>query len=110
MQMRRGRFGAFLGCSRYPDCKHIKRIEQSTGVKCPKCGEGDLVTRRSKKGKTFYGCNKYPDCDFVAWEKPHAVPCPECGALLTGAGATLTCTSCKKKFPREVIEAAAAKD
>lgn len=108
MQMRRGRFGAFLGCSRYPDCKYIKRIEQSTGVKCPKCGEGDLVARRSKKGKTFYGCNKYPDCDFVAWEKPHPVPCPECGGLLAGAGATLTCTECKKKFPREAVEKAPA--
>jgi len=105
--LRRGRFGPFLGCSRYPECKYIKRIEQTTGVVCPKCREGELVTRKSKKRKTFYGCNRYPDCDFVAWEKPSAFPCPTCGGLLTGAGATLTCQEDKShKFPREAVEKA----
>ncbi len=107
MVLKRGRFGPFMGCSGYPECRNIKRIEQSTGIKCPKCDEGELSVRKTKRGKTFYGCTKYPVCDFVVWEKPHPLPCPDCAGVLTGAGATLTCSSCKKKFPREQIEAGA---
>ncbi|MEI7890669.1 MAG: type I DNA topoisomerase [bacterium] len=78
MQVKRGRFGAFLGCSGYPECKNIMKIEQKTGIKCPKCLEGDVIARKSKKGKMFYGCNKYPDCDFVMWNKPTGEMCPMC--------------------------------
>jgi len=78
MQVKRGRFGAFLGCSGYPECKNIMKIEQKTGIKCPKCKEGDIIARKSKKGKMFYGCNKYPDCDFVMWNKPTGEMCPMC--------------------------------
>ena len=78
MVVKRGRFGAFLGCSGYPECKNIMKIEQKTGIKCPKCGEGDIIARKSKKGKMFYGCNKYPDCDFVMWNKPTGEMCPMC--------------------------------
>lgn len=82
MVVKRGRFGAFLGCSKYPECKNIMKIEQKTGLKCPKCKVGDVVARKSKKGKMFYGCNKYPDCDFVMWNKPTGELCPDCGQPL----------------------------
>ena len=72
-----GRFGEFTACSNYPTCKYVK--QKTIGVKCPECGEGEIIERRSKRGKTFYGCNRYPDCKFVAWSKPMAEKCPECG-------------------------------
>jgi DNA topoisomerase-1 len=76
--MKFGRFGEFTACSNYPTCKYVK--QKTIGVKCPECSEGDIIERRSKKGKTFYGCNRYPDCTFVAWGKPVAEKCPECGS------------------------------
>ncbi|MFA5061546.1 MAG: type I DNA topoisomerase [Patescibacteria group bacterium] len=78
MVMRHGRFGPFLGCSAYPKCKNIKNIEVKINMKCPKCGQGDLVEKRTKRGKPFYGCNRYPDCDFALWEKPTGEMCTEC--------------------------------
>lgn len=70
MIVKRGKYGAFLGCSRYPECKGIKKIENKIGMKCPKCSEGEVIIKKSKRGKTFYGCNQYPKCDFVSWTKP----------------------------------------
>ena len=80
MAVRHGRFGAFLACTGYPECKHTRPILQKTGVLCPRCG-GELVVRRSRRGRTFYGCARYPDCDFVAWQRPVG-PCPVCGDLM----------------------------
>lgn len=69
-----GRFGEFIACSGYPDCKYTRNIVRTTGVKCPKCGEGELVKRKTSKGRfkgrVFYGCGRYPDCDYVTWENP----------------------------------------
>jgi DNA topoisomerase-1 len=73
-----GRFGEFTACSNYPECKYVKH--KSIGVPCPNCNEGEIVERRSKRGKTFYGCSRYPECDFVAWGKPLPEKCPECGS------------------------------
>jgi DNA topoisomerase I len=74
-----GRFGLFTSCSNYPKCKYIK--PKTVGVPCPKSGcGGELIERRSKRGKVFYGCSKYPDCDFVLWNKPVPEQCPSCGA------------------------------
>lgn len=74
--IKRGRFGEFIACSGYPDCKYTRRIVKTTGIKCPKCGEGELIRRKAGKGKAkgrfFYGCSRYPDCDFVSWKKPNA--------------------------------------
>ena len=75
--LKSGRFGEFTACSNYPTCKYVK--QKTIGVKCPECSEGEVVERRSRKGKTFYGCNRYPDCKFVAWGKPVPEKCPECG-------------------------------
>ncbi len=85
MTVKRGRFGAFLGCSGYPECKNIMNIEKKSGVKCPKCKVGDIIERKSKKGKMFYGCNKYPACDFVMWNKPTGEMCPMCAQPLAFA-------------------------
>jgi DNA topoisomerase-1 len=77
--IKHGRFGEFTACTRYPECKYIKH--KSTGVKCPKDGDklGEVVERKSKRGKTFFGCSNYPDCDFVLWNRPVNEPCPKCG-------------------------------
>ncbi|MFZ2226595.1 MAG: type I DNA topoisomerase [Candidatus Moraniibacteriota bacterium] len=85
MAVKKGKFGTFLGCSNYPTCKNIKRIENKTGVKCPKCKTGDIVERKSKRGRSFYGCNTYPACDFSLWTKPTGDACPKCNSLLVFA-------------------------
>jgi DNA topoisomerase I len=76
--LKTGRYGEFTACSNYPECKYVK--QKTIGVKCPECSEGEIVERRSKRGKTFYGCNRWPDCNFVAWGKPVPEKCPECGS------------------------------
>jgi DNA topoisomerase-1 len=78
LALKTGRFGEFTACSNYPTCKYVK--QKTIGVKCPECSEGEISERRSRKGKTFYGCNRYPDCKFVAWAKPVAEKCPQCGS------------------------------
>src|SRR3954451_24553149 len=81
---KRVRYGPFVGCSGYPDCKYIKKDPpKGTGVTCPKCKQGELVTKRSRRGKVFYSCNRYPDCDMAVWSMPLPDPCPHCGGLLT---------------------------
>jgi DNA topoisomerase-1 len=102
-----GRFGEFVACGNYPKCKYVK--QKTIGVKCPNCSEGEIIERRSKRGKTFYGCNRYPECDFVAWGKPIAEKCPDCGGgyliekyLKSGAFAQCPNGECKFKKPLEV--------
>ena len=74
LAVKSGRFGEFIACTGYPECKYTRNIVRTTGIKCPKCGEGELVRRRAAKGKVkgriFYGCTRYPDCDFISWKKP----------------------------------------
>lgn len=101
MVVKRGKYGAFLGCSNYPNCKNIKKIEQKTGITCPKCEKGEIVARRSKRGRTFYGCNTYPNCDFALWSKPTGEKCPQCGSLLVfGAKGKVNCSSKECKFEK----------
>jgi len=102
MIVKGGRFGAFLGCSNYPTCKNTKPI--SMGIKCPKCKEGDLIERKTKKGKrTFYGCSKYPNCDFASWDKPVAQACTSCGneyivvKYSQTKGEYMICPACKQE-------------
>jgi DNA topoisomerase-1 len=78
MVIKTGRFGRFMSCTGYPECKTTKPILKDTGVKCPKCG-GIVAERKSRKGRTFYGCANYPACDFVSWDKVAAQPCAVCG-------------------------------
>ena len=78
--IKQGRFGEFTACTKYPECKYVKH--KTTGVTCPKDGDkgGEIVERKSRRGKVFFGCSNYPDCDFVLWNRPHADTCPKCGA------------------------------
>jgi len=95
MAIKHGRFGEFLACSGYPECKNTKPILKKLDVKCPVCGK-DLVIRRGKSGKMFYGCSGYPDCSQVYWYRPVDKKCPKCGSLLVqrkGKGHTLTCSN-----------------
>jgi len=80
MVLKHGKFGSFLACSAYPECKTTKPVAQAAAIACPKCGEGHVTMRRSKKGRNFFGCDRYPACDFVTWDRPVARPCPLCGA------------------------------
>jgi len=103
-----GRFGEFVACSNYPKCKYVK--QKTIGVPCPNCSQGEIVERRSKRGKTFYGCNRYPECDFVAWGKPISEKCPECGSsyliekfLKAGPVAQCPNAECKYKHPLEAL-------
>jgi DNA topoisomerase-1 len=82
MVIKIGRYGKFLACSGYPDCKNTKPIEKSLGIKCPKCGKGELTERWTKTRKIFYGCNQFPKCDFALWDLPINKKCPKCGSLL----------------------------
>lgn len=77
-----GKFGRFLACSNFPDCKNTKPITVGTGVTCPKCKEGEIVQRKSKRGRVFYGCERYPKCDFTAWDKPINEFCDTCGSIM----------------------------
>jgi len=89
-----GRYGKFLACSGYPECKFTKPFQIKIGVKCPQCG-GELVEKVSKKRRTFYGCGSYPECQFASYFKPLPQPCPKCGGLLTlYRGKWSKCTKC----------------
>ncbi|PIY62778.1 type I DNA topoisomerase [Candidatus Uhrbacteria bacterium CG_4_10_14_0_8_um_filter_58_22] len=85
MIVKRGRFGPFLSCSGYPKCKTIKSIQKKVGVNCPQCGEGEIVEKKTRKGKTFYACSGYPKCDFALWSRPTGDTCPKCKQLMVMA-------------------------
>ena len=107
MVIKYGRFGKFLACSNYPECKNTKPILKEIGVKCPHCKDGEVVERKTKKFRTFYGCNTFPECRFVSWDKPTGESCPECGEFLvekkTKKEHSIKCSSktCKYKRPIE---------
>jgi DNA topoisomerase-1 len=93
---RSGRFGPFLGCSDYPKCQGIKNLDEQVYGTCPQCNQGQITSKRTRRGKTFYGCNRYPDCDFAVWQAPLETPCPNCKGLLVPdkSGKTATCAAC----------------
>lgn len=93
--VRKGKFGEFVACSNYPECKYIKKEEKVKTVicKCPKC-EGDIVEKKTRRGKIFYGCDKYPKCDIALWDKPTGDTCPECGSLLVEKKDEIKCSNC----------------
>ncbi len=105
--VKQSRFGTFIGCSNYPTCKYTKSVEVSSGVKCPNCDKGDLVKKRSKRGKVFWGCNNYPACKTAFWDEPTGEKCPDCGHLLLEKKDGLKCSSCD--FTKEAAEPAVAK-
>jgi DNA topoisomerase-1 len=98
MVVKYGRYGKFLACSSYPECKNTKPFLIKTGVDCPECEDGEVIERTSKKGRTFYGCSNYPDCNFMTWNKPVEKKCPECGGVMVekttkAKGKHLKCTN-----------------
>ncbi len=105
MVIKTGRFGEFLACTRYPKCKHTRPVP--LGIKCPKCGIGDLAERRTRKGRNFFGCLRYPDCDYSVWNKPVATACPSCGFVgmemkrTKEAGVVQKCLKCGHEVPVE---------
>lgn len=79
--MKHGKYGKFIGCGAYPKCRYIESLErlQDTGVTCPKCDQGTLLKKKSRRGKIFFSCATYPKCDYAVWNQPLAEPCPRCG-------------------------------
>ncbi|MGD7008424.1 type I DNA topoisomerase [Metabacillus sp. 84] len=101
MVIKMGRYGKFMACSNFPDCRNTKPIVKDIGVPCPKCEKGNVVERKSKKKRIFYGCDRYPECDFLSWDKPIARNCPRCEAMLVEKklkkGVQVQCTACDYK-------------
>jgi DNA topoisomerase-1 len=91
--IRVSKYGRFLACSNYPKCKYTFDLENSTGILCPKCKKGEIVKRKSKKGKVFWGCSNFPECDFVLWNEPTGEVCPKCGSLLVKENKTIKCSN-----------------
>jgi len=101
--IRWGRYGKFISCSGFPDCRHTEAWLEKIGVLCPK-DQGDIVARKTRKGRTFYGCANYPNCDFTSWKLPLPRPCPECGGLLVVANKNQAqCLQCENLFPLDQV-------
>jgi DNA topoisomerase-1 len=101
---RMGRFGRFYACSKFPECKYTESIENKNtnlGIKCPKCKEGDVVAKKTKRGKIFYGCNRFPKCDFAVWDKPINEFCPKCDSILTEKGKKIKCSNKECDYIKE---------
>jgi DNA topoisomerase I len=101
MVFKMGRYGKFMACSNFPDCRNTKPIVKEIGVTCPTCKEGTIVERKSKKQRLFYGCSRFPECDFLSWDKPLPRSCPKCEGLLVEKklkkGVQVQCVSCDYK-------------
>ncbi|CAN7431335.1 type I DNA topoisomerase [Rossellomorea sp. LjRoot5] len=101
MVFKMGRYGKFMACSNFPDCRNTKPIVKEIGVKCPKCEKGNIIERKSKKKRIFYGCDQYPECDFLSWDKPIERKCPKCEELLVEKklkkGNQIQCINCDYK-------------
>jgi DNA topoisomerase I len=110
LHIKSGRYGKFIGCSNYPNCKHMEPLEKPTdmGVQCPKCKQGNILKRKSRRGKIFYSCERYPDCDYALWNEPLEKPCPTCNfPILTKkttkrAGTQIVCPEQSCKFIESV--------
>ena len=103
MVVRWGRYGRFLACSGYPECKNTRPLVQKVGAQCPRCG-GQLVERRTRRGRVFYGCEGYPQCTYVLWQRPAGRQCPVCGRPLVvrrarGGREEVACSGLTEKGP-----------
>ena len=106
MVVKVGRYGKFIACPGYPECKNVLKFVEKTGVKCPKCN-GDVIVKHTKKKRVFYGCSNYPDCDFVSWNEPVNERCPQCGGILfkkKGKKPKLYCATEGCGFEKEFVE------
>jgi DNA topoisomerase-1 len=115
LQLRFGRYGKFLGCSGYPECKNVRPLVRPvpTGVTCPDCNQGEIMEKRSRASKIFYSCNRYPQCKFATWDRPVSEPCPHCNAPFVVEkttkryGTVRRCLSEACKYKETVAEAEA---
>ena len=102
--IRYGRFGKFISCSDFPTCRYTEPWLEKIGVSCPSCHEGEVVERKTKRGRVFYGCTRYPECDFSSWKRPVSKPCPSCGGTLALSNKReVQCLACEKVFLREEL-------
>ncbi|WP_461610408.1 type I DNA topoisomerase [Cytobacillus kochii] len=105
MVYKMGRYGKFMACSNFPECRNTKAIVKEIGVKCPTCKEGNIIERKSKKRRIFYGCDRYPECEFISWDKPIARSCPKCESLLVEKklkkGVQVQCVECDYKEEKQ---------
>jgi DNA topoisomerase-1 len=102
MVIKTGRFGKFLACSKYPECKTTKPLEQPLGVKCPQCETGQIIERKTRKGKIFYSCNQWPKCKFALWYKPIDEKCPKCDSLLIETrGGNIKCSNKECEYTKD---------
>jgi DNA topoisomerase-1 len=103
--IRYGRFGKFIGCSDYPECRHTEPWLDRTGIACPTCGKmdgGEIIRRQTRRGRPFYGCSRYPECDFTSWKRPIPEPCPNCGGLLVEVSRMkVQCLSCGNTYEND---------
>ena len=112
MVIKTGRFGKFLACPGFPECRNTKKIVKETGGICPVCG-GKVLAKKSKNGKGYYGCEHNPQCQFMTWDKPLEEKCPKCGAALfqkTGRGALIHCLKEGCDYSRPVKKKSAKDD
>ncbi len=104
LQIRYGRFGKFVGCTRFPECRYTRPFYNKLGVPCPQCG-GELLEKKSKRGRTFYGCSNWPTCNFTTWKRPLTVRCPHCGGILVQDDReNARCLKCEAIVPLEELE------
>jgi len=101
--IRWGRNGKFIGCSTFPKCRYTEPWLEKIGVRCPDDG-GDLIERKTRKGRTFYGCGNYPECEFTSWQRPLSKPCPNCGGLVVISNKQhARCIQCEEQFQRDLF-------
>ncbi|MCL4560472.1 MAG: topoisomerase DNA-binding C4 zinc finger domain-containing protein, partial [Chloroflexi bacterium] len=101
--IRYGRYGKFISCSNFPECRHTEAWLEKIGVACPQDG-GDLVERKTRKGRVFYACANYPTCQFTSWKRPLRVACPKCGGLLVATNKReAQCLSCQETYLQEQV-------
>jgi DNA topoisomerase-1 len=107
---RNGPYGRFISCARRPDCDYTRKL--TLGIACPECGQGEILEKRTRRGKIFYSCTRYPDCKFAVWDRPRPVPCPSCGAAFLveketkRKGLMLKCLQCKMEFAPDAVSSA----
>ncbi|HUS94108.1 MAG TPA: type I DNA topoisomerase [Patescibacteria group bacterium] len=107
---REGRYGRFVGCSNFPSCRHTEQILVKVGVTCPNDG-GDIIEKRTRKGRIFYGCANYPKCDWVSWKRPLTRPCPNCqGLLMVANKSSAECTSCGERYDLDSVQEESVKE
>ena len=102
--IRYGRYGKFIGCANFPECRYTRPFVQKLGICCPACQTGEIIERKTKKGRTFFGCSTYPDCEWTSWKRPLTKPCPDCGGLLVvQSKKQAMCLRCENRFDLDSI-------